>query len=240
MQIVTGYRGGPHITSNDEQGRNQGVFGTSNYILDVGNKFAPSIVTANEVKIADGEGIFQGVHFRVNPGTYDNITIENGAQGKKRKDLIVARYTRDTTTGVENIEWAVIKGTATTGTPARPSHTTGNILGGATLAEMPMVEVYINGLAITSVTRIPPVISNMAALKNVLDALPIEIVNNITGITFDCQYASVANDRLLTINTDLKSGLTPYSKLSLIFSTVGITLDGLKRSDSTWVNIWRL
>ena len=35
MKIVTGYTGTPHITSNDQQGFNQGVFGTGNIVLGV-------------------------------------------------------------------------------------------------------------------------------------------------------------------------------------------------------------
>ena len=88
MKIVTGYTGSPHITSNDEQGKNQGIFGTGNSVLDVGNKFNATLTNANTVTIEDGEGVMQGVHFRIEPGTTETVNIQNGTSGYQRTDII--------------------------------------------------------------------------------------------------------------------------------------------------------
>lgn len=146
MKIVTGYTGETHISSNDDQGRNQGIFGTGSYVLNVGNKFEATLVDANTVQIQDGEGVIQGVHFRVLPGTVDSVSIENGTNGYNRIDLIVARYTKDAVTGVENVNWAVITGTPTASTPTSPEYTEGDVLAGDTFAELPMLKVTLTGL----------------------------------------------------------------------------------------------
>lgn len=154
MQIVTGYRGEMHITSNDEQGKNQGIFGTGNYVLSVGNQFRPTLISANELRIADGEGVMQGVHFRVDPNTYDTVTITNGTQGQNRIDLVVARYTKNASTGVENVGWVVLRGTPTSGTPSAPATVNNDILKGALTTDFPFFRVQLSGLTVQSVTSL--------------------------------------------------------------------------------------
>lgn len=152
MEIVTGLRGTPHITSADAIGFQQGIATVGSGALPVGEKFRSELASNNELKIYDGEGVIQGVHFRVLPGTYDSITLENGTQGQKRKDLIVVRYTKDAETGYENTEWVVKKGTSTTGTPTEPTATEGDIRAGDALAEVPWYVVEYDGINVTSVT----------------------------------------------------------------------------------------
>lgn len=146
MKIVTGYTGSEHITSNDDQALRQGIFGKGSYVLNVGNKFEATLTDANTVQIQDGEGVLQGVHFRVLPGTVDTVNIENGTTGYNRIDLIVARYTKDAVTGIESVNWAVITGTPSASTPTAPEYTEGDILAGDTLAEFPLYKVELSGL----------------------------------------------------------------------------------------------
>ena len=151
MEIVTGLRKTPHISSNDMQSFQLGITGEDG-AFPVGEIFRTELASNNELKVYDGEGVVGGVHFRVAPGTYDSITLENGSQGKRRKDLIVVRYTRSASDGTENTEWAVKKGTETTGTPTAPAATTGDIRNGDALAELPMFEIEYNGLNVVEVT----------------------------------------------------------------------------------------
>lgn len=152
MEIVTGLRGTPHITSADVIGFQQGIATVGSGALPVGEKFRAELASNNELKIYDGEGVIQGVHFRVLPGTYDSITLENGSQGQKRKDLIVVKYTKNAQTGYENTEWVVKKGTSTTETPAEPTATEGDVRAGDILAEVPWYVVEYDGINVTSVT----------------------------------------------------------------------------------------
>ena len=165
MQIVTGYKGQSHITSNDDQGRNQGTFGTGSYVLGVGSQFTPTLISVNELQIADGEAVMQGVHFRVDPGTYDSVAIESGSQGMKRIDLVVCRYAKNASTGIESCEWVVIQGTATSGTPAVPAYTQGDILNGALVADMPFFKITLNGINVSSVETAFSVLKTMQELK---------------------------------------------------------------------------
>lgn len=130
IKIVTAKKGEPHITSSDDGAMHQGIFGVDDYVLNVGEKFRAELVSNNEIKIYDGEGMMQGRHWRIEPGTYESVTIDNGSQGMKRKDLIVARYTKDSGSGIENVELAVLKGTETEGNAIAPVPETGNLRNG--------------------------------------------------------------------------------------------------------------
>ena len=162
MDIVTGYRGEPHVTSNDHQAFNYGIIGDC--ILPVGQKLTGELISNNELRIYDGEIIHKGVHSRVKPGTYDTVTLENGAQGMNRIDLVCVKYSK-ANNNVETSEWIVKKGTATAGTASEPSYTNGNIVSGDTVDETPVFKVTYNGLS-ASVSPLLTVVMNALELSN--------------------------------------------------------------------------
>ena len=159
MNIITGYRGEPHVTSQQLRDTNIGTFGGGAYILDVGSQMAATVISANEVQIADGLLVAEGCTAEVTRGTTESMTIENGSQGMLRTDLIVARYTKASGTAVEDMELAVIKGTPAASNPATPAYNTGLIADGDSPVDFPLYKVNINGISITSVERIADVVS---------------------------------------------------------------------------------
>lgn len=171
MKIVTGYQGKAHITSNDDQGRNQGIFGTDSYVTSVGQQFAATLVNANELDIADGEGVMQGVHFRIEPGEVDAAKLQNGTSGMKRIDLVVARYTKDSSTGIENVSLVVIKGTESSSTPAVPAYNSGEILKGKNTVDFPLYKITYDGINVSSVDRIFMKLQTMAELQTAVNKL---------------------------------------------------------------------
>ena len=149
LHLVTGYAGKPHVTAADQGSLNAALFGSGQYVLNRGSKFAASIVTNNQIKVLDGDLLIQGRHVRLEEGAYVELTIENGEQGMKRNDLIVARYTKDASTGIEDCNLVVIKGTATEASPSDPEFTSGDIIEGHVIqADMPLYRVPLNGLII--------------------------------------------------------------------------------------------
>lgn len=186
MKIVTGYQGKAHITSNDDQGRNQGIFGTDSYVTSVGQQFAATLVNANELDIADGEGVMQGVHFRIEPGEVDAAKLQNGTSGMKRIDLVVARYTKDSSTGIENVALVVIKGTESSSTPAVPAYNSGEILKGKNTVDFPLYKVTYNGINVSSVDRMFTKLQTMAELQTAVNKLNTDLPNtNVYKFTID-------------------------------------------------------
>lgn len=164
MDIITGYRGTPHITSMQDRAKNQGVIGEGSYILDVGQQLAAEIVSANEIRVRDGVLSHQGCVANIAAGAYDSLEISNGTQGMLRTDLIVARYTKDAETNVENISLVVIEGEAAASAPATPSYNEGDIQSGDSPVDMPLYKVNINGVTISSVDLIADTIWSLQSI----------------------------------------------------------------------------
>ena len=147
LHLVTGHAGKGHVTSADHGSLNASIFGTGQYVLNRGNKFAATVVSNNIIRIADGDILLQGRHIRLNENSYVDLTIENGAQDMLRNDLIVARYSKDSTSGVEDCNLVVIKGTAVEVNPADPDYIHGDIMNNHDLtADMPLYRVPLDGL----------------------------------------------------------------------------------------------
>lgn len=159
MKIVTGYTGTTHVTADDDIFFNAGVISKNDYIFEIGNKFEAQIIDNNTIKILDGDMITQGVHCRIENGTYDTLNINNGQTGYKREDLIVVEYTK-TLAGIQNTQLKVIQGESTTGTPETPTPTSGDILQGELLHQVPLYKINIDGLSITSIIPLFRTITN--------------------------------------------------------------------------------
>ena len=166
MNIINGYRNNPHITSQQLRNTYIPIFGKDACILDVGSKMAVTVISANEVEIADGQLICEGCTAEIAHGTTESLTIDNGTQGEQRIDLIVARYTKNAGTGVEDMQLAVVKGTPAASNPAVPTYNTGTIADGDSPVDFPIYKVNLDGISITSVdalvdtVNIPDLISD--------------------------------------------------------------------------------
>ena len=147
MHLVTGYAGREHVTAADQGAFHNAFFGGGEFVLGTGNQFAASIVSNNQVRVLDGDIFMQGRFIRLDKDTYIDLAIENGASGYFRNDLIVARYTQNHATAIEEVNLVVIKGEAVMENPEDPAYTTGDILvAGDMLHDMPLYRVVIDGL----------------------------------------------------------------------------------------------
>ena len=144
VELITGHAGAAHISSADDGWRNVGTFGSGKYVLDTGNQFAAEVQSANTVSIGVGDAIFEGRHVRVSVA--ENVTIDNGAQGVNRNDVICLKYEYDSGTDVESASLAVVKGTASSTTPSDPTIPAGSILDGDATAYMPLWRIPIEGI----------------------------------------------------------------------------------------------
>ena len=168
MEIITGYTGKPHVTSEQDRDVNIGVVGEGSYVLQTGMQLAAEVSSNNEIKIRDGVLMHQGCTASIKKNTYDSLIIINGSQGMKRIDLIVARYEKNQDNGIESLDLKVIQGTPAESTPTVPEYTEGDIQAGDYVADMPMYQVIIDGLNITEVKKVFEVAQGIDAMKKEL------------------------------------------------------------------------
>ena len=171
MELVTGRAGSPHITAQQDRQLHQGIWGEEAYILNTGNMLEPQVQSSNKILIKDGALMYQGALFSVKVGTTDEITINNGNQGMKRKDLVVVRYTYDSSQNIESATWLVYQGTPTGSNPVLPSGISGDIQAGDAVVDVPYLSVSLDGINIVSVDVIPEVAPDIPALNASLSDL---------------------------------------------------------------------
>lgn len=221
MKIITGYRAEPHITAQQDRNVNMGIFGSGTYIVDMGSKMAATVVSANEISIADGLVVAQGCTAEVARGTSESITVENGEQRMLRKDLIVLRYTKDASTNIEDMQLGIIKGTPATSNPSVPSHTSGSIADGDTLVEFPLYTVNISGITIQSVTRMVDYVT--IANKSYVDSVKTTLQNAINTVS---NTLTTVSNRVgtATLNTTAKNALAAINELLTKINTLTTNL----------------
>lgn len=160
MEIIAGYVGEPHVTSQQERNTNIAIFGSDARIIGgVNSEFEATVVSANLVEISDGMIVCEGCTAEIPRGMNDSLVIDNGEQGMKRIDLIVARYSRNANTGAESMELVVIKGTSAANDPVAPAYNTGLIADGDSPVDFPIYKVNLDGISITSVNAMVDVVN---------------------------------------------------------------------------------
>lgn len=179
MEIITGYTGKPHVTSEQDRDVNIGVVGEGSYVLQTGMQLAAEVSSNNEIKIRDGVLMHQGCTASIKKNTYDSLIIINGSQGMKRIDLIVARYEKNQDNGIESLDLKVIQGTPAESTPTVPEYTEGDIQAGDYVADMPMYQVIIDGLNITEVKKVFEAAPGIDAMKKEIAELNSNILKSL-------------------------------------------------------------
>ena len=187
IAIVTGYTGTAHVKSMHDRSRIAGVVGTGAYVLPTGNKLKAEMQNANTVRVLDGDLVLQGCHATIAAGTYQDLKIDNGTQGMKRHDLVVARYERraqDPKT--ESVTLKIVKGTPSA-SPADPDVATGDVLAGNLVSEVALWRIPLDGLNVGDPIALFDVLMPMSELRDSvsrkLDAAKVS-VKNVDNVTF--------------------------------------------------------
>lgn len=158
MKIIDGRREEDNVWPQDIADWNGTVTTKSSCVLSVGSKLEYEVVSSNLLRIYDGMLQIQGVRGKVDM-PYDEIFIENGTQGFYRHDLIVARYTYDDTTKIEDMKIEVIKGFADRTDPE--IHSNAIIRDGADTADYALYRVRLNGIEIDGIDTLFTVLGDM-------------------------------------------------------------------------------
>lgn len=215
MKIVSGKTGTSHVTSEQFRQIIEGTVGQGSYILTSGENLEPELASNNMLKIRGGMMSHHGNVSCVELNTYDEVTLTNGSQGVKRIDLIVNRYTRNDETGLEKNEWVVIIGTPDATNPKVPEYITGNLQNGDLTDDCPVFEVHYDGINVTEVKKLLPVMSNLDLLNGKLKSNTVKkiffILGNYDIAGYGTKYVEITNllkdrigenamDRIISIN----------------------------------------
>lgn len=200
VELITGHAGSAHVSSADVGWFNAGTVGADKYVLNTGTQFAATVQNANLVTIGTGDAVFEGRHVRVS--ATENVTIDNGAQGVNRNDIICIKYTYTPTQ--ESAELVVLKGTATSGSATDPTIPSGSILEDATEAYMPLWRIPISGITVGTPQKLSgDAIAGLNALRALINNINTptwHLVETWSGATQRTYSLPSANEYLITCN----------------------------------------
>ena len=167
-----------HIYAEDDASIYLSMFGGDGVSTN-GQSCKATVLSNNKVRIADGI-ICVGGHFaRIPYGDYIDCEIENGQSGKKRNDIIVARFETTGTGGIDTYTCEVKKGTAGS-TATDPEIVQEDLYKAGKVRELPLYRVKIEGLSITAVEQLFTLRKTNEELEKELAAL-----NSKTSYNFD-------------------------------------------------------
>lgn len=237
LHLVTGYLGSDHITAMDQGAFNAALIGTGDFVLKKGSVFRAQVIDNNTVRVYDGELMMQGRFVRLEPGKYVDLTVGSGAQGQMRNDLIVARYTKNESTGVEGVNLEVIRGTVVASNPLDPDCVEGDITNGeATKHEFPLWRIPVDGLNVgtpvclfgepydESMRTLPDIRNQMAQLADNIFSVAARIETGTyvgNGNSNNSFNTSVINPKLMII-TESPGG---HSSVNGVIGTTTIVED---------------
>ena len=209
-----------------------GIFGNAKYVLENGSQFKAEVQSNNIVKISDGDAVMYGRHVRIPANDSALVTINNGHSGTNRIDLIVFRYTKDST-GKATVDLAVIQGEDSTGTAAAPATIDGDILTGAMQADFPLYRVELNGLNIVSVTAMIDVIGNISQItkKN-------KDLSNRIAESFKCELTQLTTKAFRAAPKATVMRLDKQYDYS-DFKMIGFCIINMSTSDSVTHRQWQ-
>lgn len=140
-----------HILAEDDAAIYGGLLG-QDCVLPIGQKLKATVISNNKVRISDGAVSVGGHIGRVISGDYEDMTISNGVSGKKRNDIIAARFIAGASGGADTYKLVVVQGTAGT-TAADPVLVKGDLYSGDKQRDYPLWRVKIEGLSIVKVEQ---------------------------------------------------------------------------------------
>lgn len=175
---VFAFQGKDHITASQLGRIVEGVAGKGRYVLPTLNQMTAEMQTANKVRVGTGDLVMDG-RVVTNEAAVD-LTVESGTSGYKRNDLVVCRYTKNASTGVEKFAAEVVKGTPTTGTAADPKVTEGDISSGSASAVMPLWRIPLNGITPGAPVRIAPVASTLKTLGDSVSPVQLSFTKHVS------------------------------------------------------------
>ena len=164
-----------HIYAEDDASIYLSMFGGDGVSTN-GQSCKATVLSNNKVGIADGI-ICVGGHFaRIPYGDYIDCEIENGQSGKKRNDIIVARFETTGTGGIDTYTCEVKKGTAGS-TATDPEIVQEDLYKAGKVRELPLYRVKIEGLSITAVEQLFTLRKTNEELEKELESLNSKIVS---------------------------------------------------------------
>ena len=186
VQLVTGQTGDLNVTSENQGAFNAAVVGGGQYVM---TGCECKMASATKLHVGPGVLCVNGRNVHIDKQGAD-VAIEAGATGKNRNDVVCVRYKRAGSAQDmrESVELVVVKGTPVAGEAKDPAYTSGSVLDGAAVVDMPLCRVPIKGIVPGTPEMMSPTVPSLAEMwdsvsRAVVKAAKVDLDNFQTSST---------------------------------------------------------
>ena len=176
LTINTAPEAEPHIYAEDDAAIYQAICGADG-VFQIGQQCESQVISNNKVRVKDGVIIVGGHFARIPYGDYIDFEIANGQTGKKRNDILIAKFVTTGSGGIDTFTGEVKQGAAATGEATDPALTQNDLYQGGKIREMPLYRVKLDGLSITEVEPMFDLIPTIPTLNSYLSELLPKTIN---------------------------------------------------------------
>lgn len=245
LTINTAPEAEPHLYAEDDAAIYQAICGADG-VFQIGQQCESQVISNNKVRVKDGVIIVGGHFARIPYGDYIDFEIANGQTGKKRNDILIAKFVTTGSGGIDTFTGEVKQGAAATGEATDPALTQNDLYQGGKIREMPLYRVKLDGLSITEVEPMFDLIPTIPTLNSYLSDLSeksmeyynsgldhcIRFPDKKIQVCFGTMSATVA----LSANGSGATGTARPNKTFLKpFSTLASLILGNASNDWMWV-----
>ncbi len=142
----------PHITADDDAFILNAVLGEKSGIL---GSLVCEKAGNNAVRLSGGGASNMGYVLYVPKGESETLTVKSGTQGVSRHDLVVAQFTRGSSTAADKLIFTVVSGTSSA-SPADPSLRKSDLLSAGDVNQTALFRIRINGTTLSSIEQVAP------------------------------------------------------------------------------------
>lgn len=212
LTINTAPEAEPHMYAEDDAAIYQAICGPDG-VFQIGQQCESQVISNNKVRVKDGVIIVGGHFARIPYGDYIDFEIANGQTGKKRNDILIAKFVTTGSGGIDTFTGEVKQGAAATGEATDPALTQNDLYQGGKIREMPLYRVKLDGLSITEVEPMFDLIPTIPTLNSYLSE---------TSITKDMFAFETFYD--IVYVSGKKIGKTLYFSAELLYTGAASTM----------------
>jgi hypothetical protein len=134
------------------------------------NDLACTKVSDNSVQLASGVYSLKGFMLHVEAGTAITLTVDSGTAGQNRNDLLVAELVKNGGgTGIDTLQFKIVKGTSTSGTAVDPTLTQQDVNATGTTRQEALYRIKLAGVTLGPIEQMAEIIEGADALATALD-----------------------------------------------------------------------
>lgn len=167
----------PHISADDDAFIHHSLLGGRSGML---GKLVCTRVDDNTVRLSGGGVSNRGFILRVPEGECYDLTVENGAAGVNRIDIVAARFTKGGADNADKHEFTVIRGTSAA-EPVPPALVSGELASIGDICELALFHVRLSGTSIESITPVCADASVPASAHGFADPVRLTLTGDVRG-----------------------------------------------------------